>query len=224
MKKLLLLAAFGLLASPAFAQNNDVSVTQTGPGNTATSTQFGADNEGTITQSKLGGLNGTGNDAVLYQTGVSNEASISQSLPGTSLANPGSKADVYQNGEDNDATVQQNEVKGDADIDQIDFPIIYTNAKDLMMFFGGDKAQAMSQVVSVEVTEGMQLIGFVTNCDISLGGQDDLIAVYFPFSYQVGGYLAYMQKSRCRPVDMPVQQAMQQVLTAHIKRPEPSKT
>ncbi len=101
---------------------------------------------------------------------------------------------------------------------------IYTNAKDLMMFFGGDKAQAMSQVVSVEVTEGMQLIGFVTNCDISLGGQDDLIAVYFPFSYQVGGYLAYMQKSRCRPVDMPVQQAMQQVLTAHIKRPEPSKT
>lgn len=100
---------------------------------------------------------------------------------------------------------------------------IYTNAKDLMMFFGGDQAQAMAQVVSVEVTEGIQLIGFVTNCDVSLGGQDDLIAVYFPMSYQVGGYLAYMPKSRCRALNMPVQTAMQQVLTAHIKRPDASR-
>lgn len=98
---------------------------------------------------------------------------------------------------------------------------IYTNAKDLMMFFGGDKAQAMAQVVSVEVTDGIHLIGFVTNCEATLGAKSELLAVYFPMSYQVGGYLAYMPKSRCTPLDMPVQKAMQQVLTAHIRRPEP---
>lgn len=97
---------------------------------------------------------------------------------------------------------------------------IYTNAKDLLMFFGGNKDEAMSQVVAVEVAEGIQLIGFVTNSDVCLGDQNGLTAVYFPMSYQVGGYLAYVPRARCKPLDIPVQQAMQQVLTAHIKRPD----
>lgn len=99
---------------------------------------------------------------------------------------------------------------------------LYSSAKDLLNFFAGDHGQTMSQVVTVCFDEDVRLIGFVTNEGIELGEKTDLVAVYLPMSYQMGGYLAYVPRSRCEPLDMPVQAAMQQVLTAHVKRPQGS--
>lgn len=97
---------------------------------------------------------------------------------------------------------------------------LYNSARDLMHFFAGDQQGQMSKVVSVTLEKDIRLIGFVTNEQAQLGEESDLLAVYFPMSYQVGGYVAYMPRERCEILNIPVKTAMQQVLTAHIKRPQ----
>jgi len=97
---------------------------------------------------------------------------------------------------------------------------LYGSAKDLMYFFAGNQHQQLNRVVSVSFADNIQLIGFVTSENASLGDQEDLFTVYFPMSYQVGGYMAYIPKERCTFLDIPVQKAMQQVLTANVKRPQ----
>ncbi|MGQ9426502.1 DUF502 domain-containing protein [Gilvimarinus sp. F26214L] len=95
---------------------------------------------------------------------------------------------------------------------------LYGGAKDLLYFLAGGKNTDMQKVVSITLDGNIRMIGFVTNQDVTLGDQDDLITVYLPLSYQIGGFLLYLPKSRCEPLDIPVQQAMQQVLTAHVMR------
>jgi len=97
---------------------------------------------------------------------------------------------------------------------------LYGSAKDLMYFFAGNQQQQLNRVVSVSFADNIQLIGFVTSENASLGDQEDLLTVYFPMSYQVGGYMAYIPKERCTFLDIAVQRAMQQVLTANVKRPQ----
>lgn len=100
---------------------------------------------------------------------------------------------------------------------------LYNSARDLMHFVAGNKDAQMNRVVAVTFDNDIQLIGFVTNENAKIGAEDeDLFAVYFPMSYQLGGYVAYIKKDRCRILDIPVQKAMQRVLTADVKRPERS--
>ncbi len=94
---------------------------------------------------------------------------------------------------------------------------LYSSAKELLMFFAGGDQQNLSRVVRVTFDHDLHMIGFVTNEDASVGELEDLIAVYLPLSYQIGGFLVYMPKSRCEVLDIPVNKAMQQVLTAHVK-------
>lgn len=62
-----------------------------------------------------------------------------------------------------------------------------------------------------------RLLGFVTRDDASELGfvkaEEDLVAVYFPMSYQIGGYTALLPRARIEPLDMPVEAAMRLVLT-----------
>lgn len=108
-------------------------------------------------------------------------------------------------------------------VDKIPFvKSLYSSARDLLNFMVGDKKGDMQKVVTVTLDGEIKLIGFVTNEDVSLGEQTDLIAVYMPMSYQMGGYLLYLPRSRVEPLNISAQQAMQQVLTAHIKREVPT--
>lgn len=93
---------------------------------------------------------------------------------------------------------------------------LYGSARDLMHFAVGDKSDDMKKVVTVEVSRDVHLMGFVTNENITIGEQKELLAVFFPMSYQMGGYLAYVPKDKCVTLDMPVDKAMQQILTAHM--------
>lgn len=95
---------------------------------------------------------------------------------------------------------------------------LYGSARDLLNFAVGDKDSEMRKVVLVTFAEDMKLIGFVTNEDVALGEATGMVAVYLPLSYQIGGFLLYLPKARLEFLNIPVQQAMQQVLTAHIKR------
>jgi uncharacterized membrane protein len=62
-----------------------------------------------------------------------------------------------------------------------------------------------------------RIIGFVTRDDASELGivkpEDGLVAVYFPMSYQIGGYTLLLPRSALKTLDMPVEAAMRLVLT-----------
>ncbi len=77
MKKLLLLAAFGLLASPAFAQSNTADVDQTGDQHTASVVQTGTDHEAYVDQISDG--QHVGATADVQQLGTSQYAEVLQS-------------------------------------------------------------------------------------------------------------------------------------------------
>ena len=83
-----------------------------------------------------------------------------------------------------------------------------------MHFAIGNKEKDMQKVVCVTFQPGVRLIGFVTNENATLNAETGLLAVYFPMSLQMGGYLAYVDKDKCEWLDIPVDKAMQQVLTA----------
>ena len=60
-------------------------------------------------------------------------------------------------------------------------------------------------------------IGFVTRDDggeLGLGpAATGTVAVYFPMSYQIGGYTLLLPRSRVEPIDIPIEAAMRIVLT-----------
>ncbi|MGH8244209.1 MAG: DUF502 domain-containing protein [Steroidobacteraceae bacterium] len=94
---------------------------------------------------------------------------------------------------------------------------IYGAARDFMKLLPtGRKGRDLRRVVLARFGEA-RVIGFVTQDDASELGiveaQDDLVAVYFPMSYQIGGYTALLPRSRVATLDIPVEAAMRLVLT-----------
>ena len=68
--------------------------------------------------------------------------------------------------------------------------LIYTSIKDLFAAFVGDK-RTFTQPVMVLLFKdaGIQKLGFVTRSDLSEIGIQDMVAVYFPHSYNFSGNL-----------------------------------
>lgn len=91
---------------------------------------------------------------------------------------------------------------------------IYNAFNDIMRFLSPDKEEDLKQAVLCEVSEGVEVIGFITASDVSLGERDELVAVYVPMSYQIGGFTFFMPKSKCKDLDMSPREAMKKVLTA----------
>jgi len=96
---------------------------------------------------------------------------------------------------------------------------IYNGVQDLMQFLASSREkEGMDQVVEVDIGNGMRLIGFVTQPEVSLPLErapgNNLIGVYLPLSYQIGGYTIYLSRDRVKPVDIKVEEAMRMTLTA----------
>ncbi len=97
---------------------------------------------------------------------------------------------------------------------------IYGATRDFVKLLPtGGKRRDLRHVVLARFGEA-QVIGFVTQDDASELGiveqEDGLIAVYFPMSYQIGGYMALLPRSRVVPLELPVEAAMRLVLTGGI--------
>lgn len=94
---------------------------------------------------------------------------------------------------------------------------IYNSLEDLMGFFDPAKKGENGIPVLIETSLG-QVIGFVTIDDAELLPADinkeDVIAVYIPLSYQIGGMTVFIPKSQVKIMNMPVDKAMSFVLTA----------
>jgi uncharacterized membrane protein len=97
---------------------------------------------------------------------------------------------------------------------------IYGATRDFVKLLPtGGKRRDLRRVVLARFGEA-RVVGFVTQDDASELGivepQDGLVAVYFPMSYQIGGYTALLPRSRIEPLEIPVEAAMRLVLTGGI--------
>jgi uncharacterized membrane protein len=73
--------------------------------------------------------------------------------------------------------------------------------------------------VAVSIADNMRLVGFVTRENTTelphaRDTGDEIVGVYLPMSYQIGGYTLFVPRSAIERMDMSVEDAMRFVLTA----------
>lgn len=97
---------------------------------------------------------------------------------------------------------------------------VYSAIRDMTRLVNTDKKKGdLDRVVTLDYGPG-KLIGFVTQehaNTIGIGGDEDMIAVYLPMSYQIGGYTLYVSRSKVHETDLTVEQAMRIVLTGGVR-------
>jgi uncharacterized membrane protein len=106
---------------------------------------------------------------------------------------------------------------------------IYSAIKDFMAYLSPDSKEAMRKVVLVKLPgQNFEMIGFVTREDFSRLPVEltiaDPVAVYLPFSYQIGGYTLFLPRSSLTPIDISFEDAMKLVLTGAVTREKPNVT
>jgi uncharacterized membrane protein len=103
---------------------------------------------------------------------------------------------------------------------------IFGAFKDFSRFLpAAGKARDLKRVVLWRMGSA-QLIGFVTEEQISpklfREGGEDMVAVYFPMSYQIGGYTLYLHKDELRETELSVEEAMRLVLIGGVTSQAPA--
>jgi uncharacterized membrane protein len=93
---------------------------------------------------------------------------------------------------------------------------IFGALKDFTRFLpAGGKARDLKRVVLWRFGTA-RIVGFVTedhlNPRLFNGDSEDIVAVYFPMSYQIGGYTLYLHKSELEETQLSVEEAMRMVL------------
>lgn len=104
---------------------------------------------------------------------------------------------------------------------------IFGALKDFTRFLpAGGKGRDLKRVVLWRIN-GARLVGFVTEEHVNrrlFGAEaDELVAVYFPMSYQIGGYTLYLHKDELRETDLSVEEAMRLVLIGGVTAERDSK-
>ena len=94
---------------------------------------------------------------------------------------------------------------------------VYGAARDFVqMLPASGERRELNRVVSVAFGDSTA-IGFVTRDDateLGLGRPaEGCVAVYFPMSYQIGGYMLLVPRERVEPLEIPIETAMRMVLT-----------
>lgn len=105
------------------------------------------------------------------------------------------------------------------------FPLVktlYGAVKDFAAMFDQEK-QRGQQVVLIDVPGQGQLLGFITASKIpqavqNVNPEEDLVTVYLPMSYMVGGYTLFVPRSRLTMLDWSFEDAMRFALTAGVSQ------
>jgi uncharacterized membrane protein len=98
---------------------------------------------------------------------------------------------------------------------------IYTAIRDFTSLFGHEQKGKFKQVVLVNVPPGnRQQLGFITVSDSEERSYtfigDNQIAVFLPFSYQMGGNTVIMSRENVVEVEMSVEDALRFIATAGV--------
>lgn len=99
---------------------------------------------------------------------------------------------------------------------------IYSPLRDLMNLFNKRETSELQSVVLVNIgPQGAQALGLVTResfRDIpTLKSTEGKVAVYFPFSYGLGGYTFLVPRSQITKLDIPIEKAMSLAITGWVK-------
>ncbi|MFL6620983.1 MAG: DUF502 domain-containing protein [Povalibacter sp.] len=93
---------------------------------------------------------------------------------------------------------------------------IFGALKDFTRFLPADKKGRDLKRVVLWPFGTARLVGFVTedhlNPRLFGANGEDIVAVYFPMSYQIGGYTLYLHKSELEETQLSVEEAMRMVL------------
>lgn len=98
--------------------------------------------------------------------------------------------------------------------------VIYNPLKDLMALIPGrssDKDKPQRVVLVPLENLGVNALGLVTREELEELPGSNLISVYVPLSYMLGGITILIEKDKVKKVDMPVDQALKLSVTAWIK-------
>ena len=99
---------------------------------------------------------------------------------------------------------------------------VYGMFVDVARLVSSAEQKPFRRVVLVTLPEGLEQIGFVTREDFSefpdIG--EEKLAVYFPMSYQLGGFTVIVPKSSARELKMTVEEALRFCVTAGVSKPE----
>lgn len=95
--------------------------------------------------------------------------------------------------------------------------MIYSSIKDLLTAFVGDKKK-FNQPVLVEMDPGSNLykMGFITQEDMSVVGQPDMVAVYLPHSYNFSGNFYILPRERVTLLALPSADVMKFVVSGGV--------
>lgn len=99
---------------------------------------------------------------------------------------------------------------------------IYSTLRDFVEYFSTtERRKNLKKVVLLTIND-MHLIGFITAEKVNdipqFKESDDIVAVYFPMSYQIGGYTLYLPRAQLEPLDISIEDAMRRVLTAGLSK------
>jgi uncharacterized membrane protein len=99
---------------------------------------------------------------------------------------------------------------------------IYTAFRDVSDYFDSKKSHKGSQVVMADLPHIGKVIGIVMRDEIKSPvladhlEQEDCCIVYFPMSYQIGGYSIIMARKNLTPLDFTVEQGLRFAMTAGV--------
>jgi uncharacterized membrane protein len=100
---------------------------------------------------------------------------------------------------------------------------VYGTLRDFVSHFStAHHRRELEQVVMLTISN-MRMIGFLTAEQAGdfpeLPHPEETVAVYLPMSFQIGGYTVYVPRSSIETIDMSVEDAMRQILTAGLATP-----
>jgi len=98
---------------------------------------------------------------------------------------------------------------------------VYSAVRDMTRLVNTDGRKSdLERVVMVRFGT-MRVLGFVTQERASVPGvtaDENMVAVYLPMSYQIGGYTVYLSRDLIEPTDLTVEAAMRIALTGGLRR------
>ena len=102
---------------------------------------------------------------------------------------------------------------------------VYGAVRDITRLLPSGQAKSDLKSVVVWRAGEARLLGFVTRDDLpeleKQAGGVDLVAVYFPLSYMLGGVTLYLPKTAVEPLDMTVEAAMRLAITGGMASTSP---
>jgi uncharacterized membrane protein len=97
---------------------------------------------------------------------------------------------------------------------------LYGAIRDLMSFFEQRPGKDVNQVVAIDMGENRKILGLLTRQDCTdlpaaIAGEE-VVAVYLPMSYQIGGYTLFLPRSQIEEIDLDIEEGMRLAITAGI--------